>query len=53
MTAVHMPHHGMMLKSWLKLSLPRVLTPSVEESGSMYVIHSIVPYKPRKRARDD
>lgn len=52
MTAVHMPHHGIMLKSWLKLSLPRVLTPSVAESGSMYVIHSIVPYEPRKRARD-
>ena len=49
MTAVHMPHHGMMLKSWLKLSLPKVM---MYGEDSMYIIHSIVPYEPRKRARD-
>ena len=50
--AWHMPHHGMVLKSWLELPTPRVLTPNGGKSGSMYIIHSIVPYEPRKRARD-
>ena len=43
MKAVHMPHHGMMLKSWLKLSLPRVLTPNVGECSSVFISSSSTP----------
>ena len=45
-----MPHHGMVLKSWLTLAMPRVHECGV--SDSMIVIHSIVPYEPHKRPRE-
>jgi len=50
MCACAMPHHGMMLASWLKLSMPRTM--SIGED-SMVIVHSIVPYEPRKRAREE
>ena len=46
-----MPHHGMMPRDWLKIKM----MPHVMYRGNdiMMIIHSIVPYEPRKRARDD
>ena len=49
MIAHDMPDYGMMLKSWLKLSMPRVMYMGED---SMRIFHSIVPYEPRKRRRD-
>ena len=49
MTACVLPHHGMMLKSWLKLQMPQVCTMGED---SLRIIHSIVPYESCKRARD-
>ena len=49
MIAHDMPDYGMMLKSWLKLSMPRVMYMGED---SVRIIHSIVPYEPRKRSRD-
>lgn len=49
MCARAMPHHGMMLASWLKLSMPIMRI----GEGSMVIVHSIVPYEPRKRAREE
>ena len=48
MSSLDMPNHGMMLKSWLKLSMPHVLMRGQEY---MIIIHSIVPY--HKRAREE
>jgi hypothetical protein len=47
-----MPHYGMVLKSWLKLAMPRVHDSYYGVSDSMIVIHSIVPYEPHKRSRE-
>ena len=47
--ARHMPHHGMVLESWLKWSYPSVM----HENNNMYIIHSIVPYNPHKRSREE
>ena len=44
-----MPDYGMMLKSWLEIPMPRVM---YRGANSMRIIHSIVPYEPRKRSRD-
>ena len=49
MIAHDMPDYGMMLKSWLKLSMPRVMYMGED---SVRIIHSIVPYEPRKRRCD-
>ena len=49
MCAQDMPNYGMMLKSWLKIPTPRVMYMGED---SMRIIHSIVPYEPRKRRRD-
>ena len=51
MCAGDMPHHGMVLKSWLKRAMPRVHA-EYAVSDSMIVIHSIVPYEPHKRSRE-
>ena len=51
MASMDMPHHGLMRKSWLNLPMPQVLTRNGENSNSLTIIHSIVPYEPRKRAR--
>ena len=48
MNCVEMPDYGMMIKSWLTLSLPY---PMMCGEDSVVVIHSIVPYEPRKRMR--
>ena len=48
MRSPDMPNHGMMLKSWLNLSTPRVL---MRGEDGMIIIHSIVPY--HKRAREE
>ena len=50
--AVEMPNYGMMRKSWLKLPTPRVMYRDGDYEDSMLIIHSIVPYQPRKRRRD-
>ena len=49
MIAHDMPDDGMMLKSWLEIPMPRVM---YRGANSMRIIHSIVPYEPRKRSRD-
>ena len=46
-----LPLHGKMFKSWLKLAMPYGKSKD-GCPGSMCIIHSIVPYEPRKRARD-
>ena len=48
MRSLDMPNHGMMLKSWLDFSTPRVL---MNGEDGMIIIHSIVPY--HKRAREE
>ena len=52
MSSLDMPNYGMMLKSWLKLPTPRVMYRDGYDDDSMRIIHSIVPYEPRKRSRD-
>ena len=37
------------LKSWVKLPMPHTMERGDDE---LIVLHSIVPYEPRKRARD-
>ena len=49
MSSLDMPNYGMMLKSWLEIPTPRVM---YVDKDSMRIIHSIVPYEPRKRRRD-
>ena len=44
-----MPNHGIMLFTWLEIPMPRVMYMGED---SMRIIHSIVPYEPRKRRRD-
>jgi hypothetical protein len=46
MSSIEMPHHGMALARWIKMSLPRVIS---NRDDQLVVIHSIVPYAPRKR----
>ena len=46
--ARNMPNHGMMLKSWLGIT-----TPFVTGGNNMVIIHSIVPYNPHKRSREE
>ena len=48
MRSLDMPNHGMMLKSWLKYSMPFVLW---RGEDCMAIIHSIEPY--HKRAREE
>ena len=49
MCALDMPNYGMMLKSWVKMKMPKVMYTGED---SVHIIHSIVPYEPRKRSRD-
>ena len=49
MSAQDMPNYGMIHKSWLDIPMPRVMYMGED---SMRIIHSIVPYEPRKRSRD-
>ena len=48
-SGVEMPHHGMMLRSWLRLKMPHYV---MHGEDSLVVLHSIVPYVSQKRARD-
>ena len=48
MSSLDMPNYGMMLKSWLDFSTPRVL---MNGADGMIIIHSIEPY--HKRARKE
>lgn len=50
MCPLAMPHHGMVLASWLKLSMPRAIP--ISHGEAFVILHSIVPYEPRKRARE-
>jgi hypothetical protein len=43
-----MPNHGMVLKYWLEKT-----TPFVMHGNNMVIIHSIVPYNPHKRSREE
>ena len=44
-----LPNHGIVLESWLKWAYPSVM----HENNNMYIIHSIVPYNPHKRSREE
>ena len=48
--ARHMPNHGIVLESWLKESFPFVIHGA---DDNMIIIHSIVPYNPHKRSREE
>ena len=48
--STEMPHHGMVLASWMRLSMPHVISDPFDPS-KLVVIHSIVPYEPKKRLR--
>ena len=50
MDSIDMPHHGMVLASWLELSRPNVVK-NPRSPSELVVIHSIEPYEPKKRAR--
>ena len=48
-----MPYHGMVLASWLKLPMPCTMMQGINNRvSSLRVVHSIVPYEPRKRTRE-
>ena len=49
--STEMPHHGMVLASWMKLSMPHVIRDEFDPS-KLVVIHSIVPYELKKRPRN-
>lgn len=49
--SIEMPHRGMVLASWTKLSMPRVICDEFDPS-KLVVIHSIVPYESKKRLRN-
>ena len=51
MSADDMPNHGMVLARWIKMSMPRVI--SDRDDQLVVIQHSIVPYAPKKRARDE
>ena len=52
MESVDMPHHGFVLASWMELSMPSVI-PRNCPCSDLVIVHSIVPYEPKKRLRDD
>ena len=45
-----MPNHGMILKGWLKLSMPFVM--KHKGGTNLVILHSIVPYR-HKRTREE
>ena len=51
MSAMEMPHHGMVHKAWLQMSKPTVMDRDSNCKDKMVIIHSIEPYTP-KRARE-
>jgi hypothetical protein len=57
MTSIDMPNHGMMLKSWVELSKPMFLKHNdifiYGREDYMVIIHSIEPYQPNKRLREE
>ena len=55
MKTMKMPHHGMVFKPWVNLSMPQVLMDDKPYGSKdyMHIIHSIVPYEPRKRALNE
>jgi hypothetical protein len=48
MNATEMPDQGMVLASWINNSCPCCLT---SNGSDLFVLHSIVPYEPKKRLR--
>ena len=52
MNSIDMPHHGMVLASWIRLSMPHSI-PDPYIPSKLVVIHSILPYEAKKRQRDD
>ena len=47
-----MPNRGLILKSWVKDSMPLVMT-NHDRRDDVTIIHSIVPYDQHKRAREE
>ena len=45
-----MPHKGMVWSKWLKQPMPYII--NYPDYRELIIVHSIVPYEPRKRARD-
>ena len=52
MNAHEMPNHGLVLKSWIERPMPCVYMGNMRED-ILVVIHSIVPYEPYKRVREE
>ena len=49
-----MPYHGTMMKSWLDINTLFVMHRTFPRSKpQMMIIHSIVPYNPHKRSREE
>ena len=46
-----MPHKGMVWSKWLKQPMPYII--NYPDYRELIIVHSIVPYEPRKRARDE
>ena len=55
LSAMEMPHHGMVCKGWLKLSKPKVMmdNSTFGSKDHMVIIHSIEPYQKRGRSDED
>ena len=51
LNSIEMPHNGMVLASWMRRPMPNVVFDR-DGSSKLAVIHSIVPYEPQKRLRD-
>ena len=53
--SMEMPNRGMVLASWTDMSMPIVLMNDdpYARKDRMIIVHSIVPYKPHKRALEE
>ena len=50
LSTMEMPHYGMVVKSWVELSMPRVMMKDgpYDSKDHMVIIHSIKPYTPKR-----
>ena len=50
LSSMEMPHYGMVLKSWVEMSKPKVIMNNgpYDSKDHMVIIHSIKPYTPKR-----
>ena len=50
LSSMEMPHYGMVLKSWVEMSKPKVIMNDgpYDSKDHMVIIHSIEPYTPKR-----